>query len=418
AVSIIVGNPQAHLNPEIVRELTERWVDYTLLATALAEDTTLARLDLDKLTQSERDQATINLLFQQVIHVETAYTEAQLDQAWHTQGPGEEVRARHILLRIPKNATPADHDAVRRAAEAIQRQAASFDADFVALARQYSEDPSKENGGDLGFFSRGQMVREFEEAAFKLQPGQVSPVVESPFGFHVIKLEERRARPLDSDKEQFRQFLVQRSQRSGVQQYVNSLRAEAHLSVEEGAAQQVKEMAKKRYEHLVSPTPQRTLATWDGGQLTAADLHAEMQGTPADALKQLSEASEGSVDEVIKGQATKHLLLAEAARRGVSLSPAKLKAMRKKARATVRQLVNVTGLSRRGAVAKGSAGNAVIEQVIREMLQKAVIGQEQMPSLGVLGTQLRDIYGSRINADAFNLVVNRAKAIRAAQPRV
>ncbi|HKP76541.1 MAG TPA: hypothetical protein VJT67_13515, partial [Longimicrobiaceae bacterium] len=86
AASLVASNPQVPPTPEIVRELTERWVDYTLLATALAEDTSLAVLDLDKLTQTERDQAVINRLFQSTIHVDTAFTDAQLEQAWQSQG--------------------------------------------------------------------------------------------------------------------------------------------------------------------------------------------------------------------------------------------------------------------------------------------------------------------------------------------
>ena len=417
AATLIASNPQVPPTPEIVRELTERWVDYTLLATALAEDTTLAVLDLDKLTQTEREQATINRLFQQSIHVDTAYTDAQLEQAWQTQGPGQEQHARHILLRVPENATPTQRDSVKRAAEAIQRQAAAAGADFAALARQYSQDPSKDNGGDLGFFGRGQMVPQFEGAVDKLQPGQVSPVVESPFGYHVIKLEERRSRALGNDKEQFRQYMVQRSQQLGVQHFVDSLRTAANVKVEGGAAGTVKDMARTGPEKVTGRALQKRLATFAGGQLTAGDLQAEMVGAPAEALKQLSEAPDSSVNEVIKGQATKRLLLAEAARRRLTPAPAEVQAMRQQARATVRQLVEVTGLAQRRAP-KGSAGNAVIEQVIREMLQKAVTGQAQMPPLGALGTQLRGIYRPSINAESFAKVLDRVRAIRATQPQV
>jgi hypothetical protein len=318
---------------------------------------------------------------------------------------------------VAENATPAQRDSVKRAAEAIQRQAAAPGADFAALARQYSQDPSKDQGGDLGFFGRGQMVPQFEEAATKLQPGQVSPVVQTTFGYHVIKLEERRTRPLGNDKEQFRQFMVQRSQQLGVQHYVDSLRTAAHVTIESGAVAQVKDMAKNGPDKVSGRALQKRLATFTGGQLTAGDLQAEMAGAPAEALKQLSEAPDTSVNEVIKGQATKRLLLAEAARRRLTPTPQELQAMREQARGTVQQLVQVTGLAQRRAP-KGAAGNAVIEQVIREMLQKAVTGQAQMPPLGALGTQLRAIYRPSINAESFPRVLERVRSIRATQPPV
>ena len=102
----------------------------------------------------------------------------------------EQVHAQHVLLKT----TGKDAAAVRKQAESILKEAKAPGADFPALARKYSEDEaSKGSGGDLGFFGRGSMVKPFEDAAFSLAPGQTSDLVQTDFGFHVIKVLEKRA---------------------------------------------------------------------------------------------------------------------------------------------------------------------------------------------------------------------------------
>ena len=99
----------------------------------------------------------------------------------------EEVQARHILIR-PATQDGAGWKAALAKAEAVRAKA--LHGDFAALAKEYSDDPgSKTNGGDLGWFPRGRMVKEFENAAFALKPGQVSEPVKSQFGYHIIKVE-------------------------------------------------------------------------------------------------------------------------------------------------------------------------------------------------------------------------------------
>ena len=101
----------------------------------------------------------------------------------------EQAHARHILISVPENATEKERADAKAKAEMLLKQL-RHGTDFAKLAAEYSDDEgNKHKGGDLGFFSRGQMVRPFEDAAFKLKPGQISDVVETRFGYHLIKLE-------------------------------------------------------------------------------------------------------------------------------------------------------------------------------------------------------------------------------------
>ncbi|HLG54625.1 MAG TPA: peptidyl-prolyl cis-trans isomerase [Vicinamibacterales bacterium] len=130
----------------------------------------------------DRDQAR-----QKVVVPPTDIQQYYNDNIQQYQTP-EQIRASHILLET----TGKDEATVRKQAEAILQQVKSG-ADFAELAKKVSEDKgSKANGGDLDYFGRGRMVPEFEEAAFKLQPGQISDLVKSQFGFHIIKLVDKR----------------------------------------------------------------------------------------------------------------------------------------------------------------------------------------------------------------------------------
>src|SRR4030095_5223343 len=120
----------------------------------------------------------------------------------------EQVRGSHILLKTEGK----DEAAVRKQAEDILKEAKAPGADFAALAKKYSEDDgSKVNGGDLDYFTKGRMVPEFEQAGFSMQPGQISDLVKSQFGFHIIKVVDKKAAstsPLDEVRTQIQGTLT------------------------------------------------------------------------------------------------------------------------------------------------------------------------------------------------------------------
>lgn len=105
----------------------------------------------------------------------------------------EKVKARHILLKVDANASEDEKKKVKEEAQEILAKAKKEGADFAALAKKYSEDPgSAKKGGDLGYFERGKMVKEFEEAAFSLKPGEISDLVKTSYGYHIIKVEDKK----------------------------------------------------------------------------------------------------------------------------------------------------------------------------------------------------------------------------------
>ena len=146
----------------------------------------------------------------------------------------EQVRVRHILLTWKPMGTQDDRAAIREQMEPILERARAGE-DFAALAREFSEDSAtKGNGGDTGFFYRGTMVPAFEQAAFALQPGDVSDPVDTVFGVHIIKLEERqeaRLLPLDEVREQLRDHVREEKMEAAVDAKVDELRAAADVQV-------------------------------------------------------------------------------------------------------------------------------------------------------------------------------------------
>ena len=163
-----------------------------------------------------------------------AVTDAALhkvyDEAAKQIGGEQEVHARHILL-----------DTEDQAKEVVAELKKG--ADFAELAKKKSKDPGASDGGDLGFFTKDQMVPEFSAAAFALEPGKISEPVKSQFGWHVIKVEEKRARKapeFDQAKPQLEAFVVRKAQAD----YVAKLRSEAKIERLDKPAEPAKTDAK------------------------------------------------------------------------------------------------------------------------------------------------------------------------------
>lgn len=166
-------------------------------------------------------------------------SQAEID-AYVKAHPEEQVHARHILIATKSAETPTepggsgglDKPAARAKAEEVLKRVKAGE-NFENLAKEYSDDGSKQNGGDLGWFGKGRMVPEFENAAFALQPGQTSEIVESQFGFHIIKAEGRRT----GDPERATQEVTQEKEKKLIEEIVK--RQSGHITIAENFAVQM-----------------------------------------------------------------------------------------------------------------------------------------------------------------------------------
>ncbi|MFH1983458.1 MAG: peptidylprolyl isomerase [Pseudomonadota bacterium] len=145
----------------------------------------------------------------------------------------EQVKASHILIKAAADATDEIRKDALKRAEEIRKKALAGD-DFAALARQYSEGPNKENGGELPMFSREHMVKPFSDAAFALKPGEISAVVETEYGYHIIRVSEHLpegSAPFDEVSEGITAKLRQEEVNRRVEAYVEKLKGKAKITL-------------------------------------------------------------------------------------------------------------------------------------------------------------------------------------------
>ena len=143
----------------------------------------------------------------------------------------EQVQASHILIKIDSKADESQKAQARKKIEKIQKRLQKGE-DFAALAKEFSQCPSNAKGGDLGYFQRGQMVPPFEQVAFALKPGAVSDIVETKFGYHLIKVIDKKAEttiPYKDVKDKLEQHLKREKIQKEVTLYVEKLKEKAKV---------------------------------------------------------------------------------------------------------------------------------------------------------------------------------------------
>ncbi|MFH1092088.1 MAG: peptidylprolyl isomerase [Pseudomonadota bacterium] len=206
------------------------------------EDKFKAFLESENMTEADAKRSVHrSLVIQQFINQEVQakikVTDKEL-QDFYDKNPKQfleppSIRASHILIKVEPGESQEKRAEVRKKIESLLEKVKQG-ADFAELAKQYSEDASNVKGGDLGYFKRGLMVKPFEQAAFALEKGQVSDIVETLFGFHIIKVTDKKTNatiPLEKVKDKLTEFIKREKTKTSVNQLLVTLRAQSKIEI-------------------------------------------------------------------------------------------------------------------------------------------------------------------------------------------
>lgn len=401
---------------DVVKAVANFWTDYTLLADDVAKDSTLKNVDLEPLVRQQLDQQMVFQLHDSVIHVDTAISDTELKALYAQEAPGVRITASHILFSFPDQATQAQRDSVRKLAESVRRRAVAGE-DFATLAREYSQDKgTAAKGGELGSFGRGDLAPSLEKAAMALEPGQISEVVESPYGLHIIRLESKTVPKFEEMRDSFRVQVQNERDTKAWSTYVAGLKAKAQPKVEDDAVALVKGIAKDPGLTLSSAAARRKLVSYEGGAVTAGELQLLLQSSSdqQQLSQSVQQATDQQIDDFLLNLTQRDLLVAEARKTGLEPSQARVDSLVESLRGQLLRVAGVIGL-RRLDRAPGEALAPAVNRAVLQSLQDILTGAKDVVPLGPIAFQLRAGASPSIFDAGVNQVVEEVGKVRAAR---
>lgn len=394
----------------VATAMADLWVDYALLATAMAEDTTLRQLDMEPLIRQQAEQAMIVALRDSVVDVDTSFDATELQQRYQAEAPGSEIRARQILRTIPEGATEAQVDSVRAFLAEVRREIVEQGEDFASLAARFSQDPATASqGGEIGFFGPGDMHADFRSAAESLEVGEISQPVRTPFGYHLIQVTDRQTPSL----EDFRGRLMRDRVLEAESEYMADLIDAAEGEYADNAYDIVRQLASNP-SGLEPDSENDPLITYRGGQLTVGEVREFLQSRPPQYRAQVAVASDALIrEQLFRPLYQRELLVSEARAQGWDVAAESVQDIPGAARATIRSAARELGLA---AIepASGETMDEAIEQAVTTLVAEMIRGEREVVPLGAIGVILRGHYGDRISSDGITRLVARVADMRTA----
>ena len=325
-----LGGPNA--SPDAAGAIAGIWVDLQLFG----EHVAAGRVDqdsafMDRLIWPQVAQFKIAAWHDSLVSRRSELSAASVDSAYS----GPDLRMfQHILVR-PSGATAADSARARSEIGRVAQQART--GDFARLARQYSADPSnKDDGGYLPPSPRGAFVPEFEAAAWSLGPGEVSDVVQTSFGWHVI-----RRPPLVEARSRFEPAIRQRQSAREDSIHLARLMDGAEIKVRSDAPATLRKLAD---DLAAASRSGKVLATYKGGNFTSREASRWLGAYPAQSMGQIKEAQDSLLNNLVRFLVQNQLLLGQADSAGIEVNAGMRESLLTQIRGQIQELKQVSGL--------------------------------------------------------------------------
>ena len=408
-LSDMLGNSKigVPVNREIASLVArDLWVPYQLLGAAAARGDSLSDAKaVDAAASGMIERAKLQKFMESVAATMPSDTGSQ---AGYERGANDLFAARHILLLVPKGASPSAKDSIRRRAESIRAQVTP--ANFVDLAKRHSDDNSKDRGGELGVFPRGMMVKPFGDAVAALKPGEISNVVESEFGFHIIQ-----RNTWDQIKGQYAQQAGDRTRQHAESIYIAQAQATAKVQVKDNAVTVTKALAKDPISHR---NDKDVIATWSGGDYTAGRLASVIMSDPRapQLTQQIQQVPDSVVRMYVKQTVEREVLLKRADSAKMGPTPEEYGNLHRdfvQAVAMTWQALRIDPKSLSDSAKTPAERERLAAARIEAFLDKIMAGEAQpVPVPSPLQIVLMNKYESKVNPAGIDRAVERAQKIR------
>jgi PPIC-type PPIASE domain len=338
-------------DPLTLGRVSRAWVDYMLFAEAVAGGQDLR----DSATAAATMWPVVWQIKWKKLHdrltARETLTPQQVDSVY---AAGQYRMFQHILFEVPQNAADSIDKRKHRQADQLLPQARAAGPRFAQLAVRYSEDPSaKTAGGSLGVSTRGSYVPQFDEAAWQLAPGAVSPVVKTQFGYHII-----RRPPLAEVRDSFRLGLESHLTRTFDSLYTDSLAIKRRIQPVDRAPDFVRTALQ---DADAAQNSGLVLVKYRGGTIKVHDLMRWLGALNPQLLQTLAVASDQQITQFLKAITQRQILLGQADSAGITLSAEDWQQVREEHDSTIVMLTSILGLS--PAALRDSAGKTPAERM-------------------------------------------------------